>query len=414
VRFGGLRLLIPLALVDFTLFAALNGVLAVLLPQRIAAIDPTGKVAALALVTSLSFAVTAVSQPLIGALSDRTRSRFGRRIPWMLGGAIAGGAAIGLMGGAGSVLALAVLWSIGQFAFNGTDVAASAYIVDIVTRRRRGMVAGLLGIAGITGGASGAVTASALTDNPALVYGTLAGAVIVAVVVFALLVRDRQSPGEPMPWRVGTFLRGFLVDPRRHPAFAWIFVWRLCFALAAGALQGYLLYIFTDYLQVGNAEAARLVGAATAVGAAFVLISVVVGGWLSDRLGRRKPFLLFASAVIVVGAIGPLAAPSVVAVFVLAAAMGVGLGLAISCGTALAAEAIPEPERHAARGLGLFNIATNVGQTLAPLVAAALISVSGYPALFAIAATLMLVAAVLAMHIPEQAVSRSPIRRIVP
>src|SRR5271168_5318892 len=39
-----------------------------------------------------------VGVPIFGALSDRTRSRFGRRRPYLVGGALAGFAALALIG----------------------------------------------------------------------------------------------------------------------------------------------------------------------------------------------------------------------------------------------------------------------------------------------------------------------------
>src|SRR4051794_7524797 len=146
------RLLGGLALVNGTLFAAYSGVLSVLLPRQVAVIAPDDKVAALALVTSISFALTALAQPLIGALSDRTRSRWGRRQPWMVVGAIAGGAALGAAGSATSIAVLAIAWALAQFALNGTQIAATAYLVDRFESRRRGRAAGVLGVAAVAGG----------------------------------------------------------------------------------------------------------------------------------------------------------------------------------------------------------------------------------------------------------------------
>jgi MFS family permease len=408
----GWGLLVGLALVSVALFATFAGVLSVLLPAQLAEIDPGGKVAAVAAVTSISFAVTALAQPLFGALSDRTSTRWGRRIPWMLGCAVVGGAAVGAMGGAVSVAALAVLWAAGQFFLNGLDIASTAYLVDAFPSRRRGIVAGVVGLSGVVGGAAGVVAVGSFADEVAAGYWLLAGVVIAAVVFFSVTFRERGEIRERAPFRVGPFVRGFFIDPRHHPDFMWVFVWRLCFAIAYGSVNGYLLYLLTDYVGVGPAEAAGLVGRATVVGGAGVVIAVVAGGWLSDRLGRRKPFILVACALVAVANVLPLLWPTTDGILALAVCLGVALGLAIGCGTALASQVLPDPGQHAARGLGIFNFATNIGQAIAPLVAAWVIAVSGYPALFVLSAAMMLAAAAAILPVKE-AVTKAQIDSMV-
>ncbi|WP_169515644.1 MFS transporter [Glaciibacter superstes] len=404
IEVRGWGLLVGLAVVSVALFATYAGVLSVLLPAQLAEINPDGKVAALAVVTSISFAVTALAQPLFGALSDRTRTRWGRRVPWMLVGAVVGGAAVGAMGamgGAESVAALAVLWAVGQFFLNGLDIASTAYLVDSFPTRRRGIVAGVFGMSAVVGGATGVVAIGSFADEPAAGYWLLAGVVIAAAVLFSVTFREPSESRERVPFRVGAFVRGFVIDPRRHPDFVWVFVWRLCFSIAYGSVNGYLLYLLTDYVGVEPARAAGLVGQATVVGGVGVVVAVVAGGWLSDRLARRKLFILVACALVAVANFFPVLWPTAEGILALAACLGVALGLAIACGTALASQVLPSPREHAGRGLGTFNFATNVGQAIAPLVGAWVIAVSGYPALFVVSTAVMLLAAATILPVKE-------------
>jgi MFS family permease len=78
------RLLVNIGIGNSALYALYIGVLQVLLPLQVESVDRAHKVAALGLVSGVSAGVAAICNPLGGALSDRTRSRFGRRAPWLI------------------------------------------------------------------------------------------------------------------------------------------------------------------------------------------------------------------------------------------------------------------------------------------------------------------------------------------
>jgi MFS family permease len=400
---GGVSLAAGLGVVTLVLFATYSAVLSVVLPAQVARIDPADKVAALAVVTSVSFAVTAVAQPLIGAVSDRTRGRWGRRRPWMFAGAVIGGGAVAALGAADSVPLLAVLWCSGQFALNATDIASTSYLVDAYAPQRRARIVAVFGVAAIGGGGLGALAAGRFAATPALAPVVLAAALVIVVAAFVLLVRDPapETPSEPFSLR--RFLAGFVVNPRRHPEFSWLVASRFCFGVAYQATSGYLLFTLTDHLRVPAEQAADLVGSFGAAAAGGMLIAIVVVAWLSDLTGMRRPFLMGAALLAAAAALLALAVPEVWAVVVVAVAFGVALGATIVVGTTLASLTLPGTARDAGRGLGLFNFTINLAQALGPLVAVLAIShLGGYPALFGLAVIGMLASA--ALLVPIRAV----------
>jgi MFS family permease len=368
-------------LVTVALFAVYSGILSVLLPRQVAALDPTGKVAALAAVTSISFAVTALAQPLFGALSDRTRTRWGRRVPWMLGCAVVGGGIVALLPAASTVAWVAVLWAAGQFVLNGTDIALSAYLVDRFPAQRRGGVAGALGVAVVVGGGLGVVVAGALGTPWG--HWVLAGALVGVVLVFAVVVRD---PPAPKPIAVAV-----AAPARLTPDLLWVLLSKLLFTLGYASVYGYLLYIVVDHVGLPEEQAVGVVGMATVVGGVGLVIAVLGGGLLSDRMGRRKLFVAGAGAAVAIGDAVLLTAPGPVGLLVAAFLLGAGLGLSISAGTALASLVIPGSERNAGAGLGTLNLVGNVGQAVAPLITAAVVAATGgYSWVFAVSAGLAL------------------------
>lgn len=391
---GGLVLL-GQVIVKLALFATYAAFISVLLPSRVADLDPVNKVATLAAISTLAFTVNAIAQPLVGALSDHTRSRLGRRLPWMIAGAVIGGLAIGALGGAPTVLLVGVLWAVAQLALHGLEISMDAYLVDAFAPARRGIAAGVTGLALVVGTAIGALLAGSFVAQPAVASWALAATIGMSVLIFALVVRDRAA-GSAIPER-----RAFVPALRAakdafaaHPDFAKILVWRIAYSIAYSVVFAYLLYILTDLIEVPKDDAARTVALATALGSVAAAISTIAGGWLSDRLKRRRLFILIGNGAIIAGNVLLLLRPSVPTLIVAAVLFGAGLGLSISCGRALASQVLPSPERGAATGLGLLSTAANIGQAAAPAIGGLVIGLGGYPAAFVVSIAGALVGAV--------------------
>jgi MFS family permease len=119
-----------------------------------------------------------------------------------------------------------------------------------------------------------------------------------------------------------------------------------------------------------------------AISAAGALLAAAITGPLSDRLGRRKPFVFLSSAVAGAGCVLPVLSPTFATIEIFAAFAGVAFGTYLSVDAALVTLVLPRGE-DAARDLGVLNIANAGPQVLAPLLAALIIShLGGYPVLF--------------------------------
>ena len=86
------------------------------------------------------------------------------------------------------------------------------------------------------------------------------------------------------------FAGSFWISPRRYPDFAW--AWLTRFLVNLGNSLGTLLLYF--YLQdaVGFDDPETGVFVLTAVYAVFIVASTVIFGLWSDRLGRRRVFVV--------------------------------------------------------------------------------------------------------------------------
>jgi MFS family permease len=287
------------------------------------------------------------------------------------------------MGQVSSLAAVCVLWAIAQFALNAVDVTTTAFIPDRYPRNRRGRASAVLGAGALVGGASGTVLAGSASDQLSLAYTTLGGCVVAATVLFAVVVKDPPTG----------YVRGRGV--RRPPLadrwslgrtgssdFRWAFVSRFLFTLGYSLVSVLQLYILSDYIGVPEGEADSLVGTTTAITFGTTLLSAgLVGPW-SDRSGGRRNFLVAASLILIAALATPLQMPTVTGVILASAIEGVGFGIYLACGTALVVDVLPRADLPG-QTLGIYNVATNIPQALAPSAAAMIVAMSGeYRALY--------------------------------
>lgn len=390
------RTLPGILLVSLVLFGTYAGLIGIFLPIQVAMIDEPNKVANLGIVQTVSFVFTLFAQPLVGALSDRTRSRFGRRAPWMLGGALVAGILLFFMGRIDSILWLTVFWVVVQVALNALQGPLSAITPDRFPREKRGAASAMVGIGMQLGGMFGVMIASEFAVQLDIGYSVFGGAVIVFTIVYLIIDRDWSSQAavvEPWSWR--RFFSGFWIDPRRHPDFAWAFSARFLFMLGYFVVSAYGMYILTDFIGMSLKAAADATLTLTVVGFVPTLLAVAVSGWLSDRIGRRKVFIYAASAIMLVSLAFPLIMPNMTGMIILNIVNGFGFGVYMSVDTALMTEVLPGGGHDAGKDLGILNIATNIPQALSAAVAGLIITMlGGYPMLFVFAMVLVLLAAV--------------------
>src|SRR6185437_4894666 len=103
------------------------------------------KAVALALISSPGLLVALVSNPLFGMLSDRTRGRWGRRRPYILGGTLLNIVGLFLMLAAPNILTLMLALCLVQFANNAAAAPFHAFLPDLVNEEQRGLASGMMG-----------------------------------------------------------------------------------------------------------------------------------------------------------------------------------------------------------------------------------------------------------------------------
>ncbi len=381
-----------LALALLAVSAVWGAGLQVLLPQQVAAIAGNAhKVAVLGLVTGMSAIVAMAWAPIAGFLSDRTRSRLGRRNIWVLGGAMATALLLLLLGQAATIPLLIALWCAVQITTNSILSPLSAVIPERFPISRRGTISALAGIGALLGTFVG-VAIGGLTRSLTVGWLTVGVVALVMCVLYALTAREpvqvhealaREAKARAAARRAGAPIT---LDLPRNADYWWAFAGRFGIILGMQSLLGYQFYIVSDYLHLGQTNPTLPVATAVVILSGlftlFLLPSMALAGWLSDKVGRVKPFVFLTSLGFVVPMALLLFVPSWPTMIVAQAINGIVFGMYLSVDQALMSRVLPKVE-NAARDLGILNIANAGPQAIAPFVASLIITfLGGYHSLF--------------------------------
>ncbi|GAA1488098.1 MFS transporter [Brachybacterium sacelli] len=395
------------ALAYFGMWVALLTPTSLTLGVRTKQVAPDGAAELLSLVLGVGSALAIVCNPLFGKLSDRTRSRWGMRRPWIIGGAMVGTVGLALVALAPNVPLLVLGWAITQGSYNAVLGALTAVLPDQVPSAQRGRMSGLLGLCGPLGIVTGTFVASRVDQSIVAMFLVPAAIGLVAIFVFGLTLQDRRLHGDhPLPeYRLGEFLRSFWVNPLRHRDFGWAWFSRLFMNWGYATGTTYQVLFLTDGLGFEVSVVAGLTFIATSALQVTAVVFSGFGGWLSDRIGSRKKVVAIAAGFLAAG-LGVVAFSGSFETFILGVAIaGVGQGLYVSVELAVVAEVVTDPTT-AARDFGVSNIGNTLPQTLVPAIAPIALAVpllsgggDNFTALFLLGSLLTLAGAVLILPI---------------
>jgi MFS family permease len=375
-----------------TLFALLNfGLMLVVLmpalftlPYKVGLLAPHDKVAVLGLVATIGAVVGLVAGPLAGVLSDRTRTRIGRRRPWLIGGVL-----VLAVGSTIAALAPSIpVFIVGWIVVSIGGAAASAGVAPIVAERipeaQRGLASAIAGVATQLAGVLGYTIGGSLTWNGLLLW--LVPVVTLAVVgtVFMLVIRE---PMIELPHTsIAQTFRSLVFNPRKHPDFSLVWLGKLLMQITLAFLSTYQLYFMLDRLGFTAEQAGGSLSLVGGVGIVVTMTFAVVSGTLSDRLRRRKPFILVAVALSVIG-MSLMAFTDGFGLFFGAVMFVLGsAGTFGAVDVALASDLVPQRDQ-AGRWMTIYGVAPTLAAAIAPLLGAGLLAFqsagsTNYTALF--------------------------------
>ncbi|WP_432482741.1 MFS transporter [Kineococcus esterisolvens] len=365
---------VTLTLAQFGLFLALLAPVMVTMQLKASQLDPVNPASVIGAVLPWGALGAFIANPLFGMLSDRTRSRFGRRRPWILGGVLVFTAALVWVAGAPSVLQLGIAWFVAQVSANAVLACLIAAVADQVPEDRRGTVSSWVGIAQNASVLLAFVVAVEFTFSTWPLFLVPAAIGLVTVLVFVARLEDVPHPQPREPFDLKAFARTFYTSPRENPDFA--LAWWSRFFIIFGSFMFttvrvlYLQHSFA--LDAGGATLVALIG--VAVYTVALVVAARLAGWASDRLGRRKVFVALSTVLFAVGLVMLAHVETVGGFYLAEVVMGLAYGVYLAVDTALVIDVLPSPE-EAGKDLGVLNMANALPQSLAPAATAALLAV---------------------------------------
>jgi MFS family permease len=378
-----------------------------LLGDRLIELAPDNKSSALGLITLAGLLTALLWQPIAGALSDRTRTAWGRRLPYLVIGTPVAALALLAVAVAPTLAWLLAAVVLTQLGVNTVQGPWQALIPDRLPAVQRGRAAGMKSAFEILGFVVGRQLGGQLVaaGHPLLAAAAAGASLFLALALTARLAAERAPAHPPSPDGVG--LREMLVELRRHPAFVLWFSNRLLIWGGFITLNTFLLFYVIDVLGLPQAQAQRYIANLATIIGLMLLVVPLPAGWLADRIGRR-PLLVAAGLLAAAGTGLILFSPDAGVLLLAAALLGVGVGIFLSASWALVTDIVPRAD--AGRYLGLANAATAGGSAAARLLGALLIdplnrllgtSDGGYIAVYGLALAAFLLGSLIALAIPS-------------
>ena len=369
-----MRRIVVFALINLVVLGSLTAPVVTGLPVVIARlVAEADRTQVLAAVTVAGAVASVVANPVFGYLSDRTRGRFGRRRPWLLGGVVVGLAASVVIAVADSVAMLAVGWVLAQTAYNASLAAVAAMLGDQVHERRRASASGIFGAAAFLGTVPPLLLATLVPGRIALVVLAMPVVAVLVVAVCCFVIDDpRLEVAARSPRAVAVRVR---LRVARNRAFAWIWLQRFLMQLSFSLVTAFTLYFVAARLRATPDESAPVVALTTMIGGAAIVVAALGAGFLAARRGRYGRYIVLAAAALTVAAVLRAGVTDSTMLWISAAVGGVGLGVFYAVDLALALRTVPPGE--AGGYLGVFNIAETLPQTIGPGVALAVLAVAG-------------------------------------
>lgn len=357
------------------------------LPALIQQIDEVNKIHLLALFSACGMVVAAISNMLAGYLSDRTRSKFGNRSPWIVAGAIAFMLSMILASTANSIPFLLCCWLIGQVALNFIVAPMVAWI-DFAAEDRKGSASSAYGGLGMALGNNGfTILAAMFLANfrfGFIVFGIIT---FIGVLMSVLIVKEPSNLNQTRENKLcksdKTFKNTLAIFPKWSIGrdYYLALIGKLFQGISNFTIIGYLLFILTDFMQSNSSDTQNAIQLINLIMLIFGILMGFIAGPICDKLKVLKLPVGLSTIFLGIGALSLSLCPNQTGVLIYAFSAGIGMGIWNSLDNLLNLQVIPD-RQQVAFFLGIYNLGNTITQAVAPIIAACVITLFGFSAIF--------------------------------
>ncbi|MFT4307656.1 MAG: MFS transporter [Microbacterium sp.] len=403
-----------LIIAQFIFFVALLGPAIVGIGLKITALQASGAIAEGAAAANSASAIlggvgaffAAIANVAFGRISDRTTSRWGRRRIWIVLGTVIMTVGFVFMALGDSLAIATVGWAIAQLGANMTLAPFIATIADQVPRFQRGAITAGLGIAQNLGIVGGTYIAGWFSYSLFIVFVIPAILAIVGMVVFVLVLPDKQLPVKPPRISFREVIETIWVSPRKYPDFALAWWSRFLITFAGFGFTTFRFFYMEYHIGVPEEEIGLLIANTTLLYTGALVVTAWISGKISDKTERRKVFVWTSTAVFAVGTFALIFVHDVPTYYVLEFILGAAYGIYVGVDLALVVDVLPNPD-DSGKDLGVLNLANALPQTAAPLIGGLVLAATGgstgadYTVWFTVCAVVCLIGALVIFPIKK-------------
>lgn len=399
------RLLVGMVFGQFGYTMATVIPLAILLVFKFIETDPTNITADFSIVTGVGAIINIVFAYVGGAISDRTTLSFGRRRTWIMIGSIVGAAALMGVATAKSINMIVVYWCIALLFYNFAFASYSALIPDQVEEKHRGKASGIIGLFNPIAILGGMIMMTALNSLPLIMkFGVLSIISVTGAIIACILVKDPpiseyKSSNKGEATSFSEKMGRIYPSPKKYPYFSWACLTRFLAAVAF-ASQTYATIYLMQKFSIAQEAVTGIATLGSLINTVTLALASVVGGVLSDKFRKQKPFVGGAAIMLGIGVWIMAFAPSVTVYFISQAVIGLGFGMFLAVDIALVARVLPNKE-DAAKDFGIMNVANSIAGSVVPVIATPLIALGGFALFYGILGIGGLLSAAAVAPIPE-------------
>ena len=320
-------------------------------------------------------------QYLAGMISDRSKGKYGKRKPFMIGGAAMAALFVALLPFQKAYAAMFAVAFLFYFSLNFFQGPYYTLIPEVVEESQLGLANGFSKIVSVLGSGIILLTGTRLwAINHSFPFLVAAALGLVSVLIGGILIRENRE-NYTQPEKVS-------FDFMKYPSVIRLFVSVFFIFLSYGCITPFFVKYCISQLGFSANTASLGLFVLTIAGAVFA----VPAGILSDRINRR--FVLLSGTIIfAVGMTLAVLVKNVVGMYLLLALIGVGF-ICIQV-TIYAILAEIAPANRLGEFMGIMNLFISLSQWIATLVMGYLLDSAGFGFFFPIAAAIMGIAVIL-------------------